>query len=175
MRFQAPQTVAMLFLVFLIAVPGSSQAQDPSIDDLTDSIDAFLDGALRVHINARIVDSEVNEAVWTMDLTRVTIGGRSVRVRLDGANIVVVADFTPYWESDEELLLLAQGQTWVIDESGQGDTTYRTSFTTLPIRLGEPIVFFPLGTAVETGIEADLDTDHVDKLNIELEIYVERY
>lgn len=169
MRFRAPQSVAMLVLVFLIAVPGPPRApaQEPSIDDLTDSIDAFLDGALRVHINARIVNSGANETVWTMDLTRVTIGGRSVRVRLDGANIVVVADFTPYWESEEELLLLAQGQTWIIDDSEQGETTYRTSFTTLPIRLGEPIVFFPLG--------ADLDTDHVDQLNIELEIYVERY
>lgn len=154
-------------ILILVGVTGGVGARDSAIDELTDSIDAFLEGALRININARIVDSGRAEAVWMMDLTRVTIGGRSVRVQLDGANIVVVADFTPYWESEDELLLLAQGQTWVTDQGADGKTTYRTSFTTLPIRLGEPIIFLPLGT--------DLDTNHLGQLNIELEIYVERY
>lgn len=157
----------VFFLFFLTSGPVATQA--PTADGLADSIDAFLEGALRINIIARIVDPIVEETVWTMDLTRVTIGGRSVSIRLDGANIVVVADFTPYWESEDTLLLVAQGRTWITDGEKEGKTTYRTSFTTLPIRLGEPIVFLPLGS------DPDLDTDHIGQLNIELEIYVERY
>ncbi len=176
---RASHGIAVSLLVFLLSLllsgAGTIETQETSVDELADSIEAFIDGALRIHINARIVDSELDETVWTMDLTRVTIGGRSVRVRLDGANIIVVADFTPYWENEEELLLVAQGQTWLLNRNGQGDTTYRTSFTTLPIRLGEPIIFLPLGTTPVAGDQPDLDTNHVGQLNIELEIYVERY
>jgi hypothetical protein len=183
MTMGSSRRIALLLAVLVLAPVTSLSAQQPSSDRLDDSFNDFLDGALRININARIVDSEADEAVWAMDLTRVTIGGRSVRVRLDGTNIVVVADFTPYWESDDELVLVAQGQTWVTERGGSGETTYRTSFTTLPIRLGEPIVFFPLGSAPGTDLEADLgadlemdlDTDHLGQLNIELEIYVERY
>lgn len=183
MTMEAPRRIAVFLAVLLLAPVCSLSAQQSSEEGLTESFNAFLEGALRININARIVDSEAGEAVWTMDLTRVTIGGRSVRVRLDGTNIVVVADFTPYWESEDELILVAQGQTWVTEQGGSGETTYRTSFTTLPIRLGEPIVFFPLGSAPGTDLEADLgtdlemdlDTNHLGQLNIELEIFVERY
>lgn len=167
MRLKAPERVAALFFAALMAVSLPAVSQEPTIDDLTDSIDAFLEGALRIDIVARIVDSGSRETVWTMDLTRLTIGGRSVQIRLDGANIIVVANFTPYWENENELLLVAQGQTWILSDDAEEDTIYRTSFTTMPIRLGEPIVFLPLGS--------DLDTNHLGQLNIELEIYVERY
>lgn len=169
MTLPVRRRLTALTLLLLLGLAGPLFSQEEAVEGLTDSIDAFLEGALRININARIVDPGLNETVWTMDLTRVTIGGRSVRVRLDGANIVVVADFTPYWENEEDLLLVAQGQTWITDDRERGKTTYRTSFTTLPIRLGEPIIFLPLGS------DSDLDTGHIGQLNIELEIYVERY
>ncbi|MFO8042644.1 MAG: hypothetical protein R6U25_05550, partial [Alkalispirochaeta sp.] len=94
-------------IVSLIAVGlsfPSIAAQDTQLQ-LDDSLDDLLSGALTLHISARIIDQDDNETVWTMDLTRVTISGRSVRVRLDGSNIAVVADFTPYWEGDGQLML----------------------------------------------------------------------
>jgi hypothetical protein len=86
---------------------------------------------------------------------------------MEGANITVIADFTPYWEDDDELLLVAQGQTWVYDPTGDQVPRHRTSFTTMPMRLGEPLIFLPLGSAS--------DEDQIGMLNIELEINVERY
>jgi hypothetical protein len=145
----------------------SAQEAQPDIDE---SLQDLLTGALTLHINARIIDQNDNETVWTMDLTRVTISGRSVRVRLDGSNIAVVAEFTPYWEGDGQLMLVAQGRTWLTGEEDGNTPDYRTSFTTLPIQLGEPVVFLPLGSG-----QLPVDTERFGRLNIELEINVERY
>lgn len=145
-------------------------AQQQTVEPLEQSLNDLLSGALTVHINARLVDPAYDETVWDMDLTRITISGRSVSVRLEGNNITVVADFTPYWTQDEELMLVAHGQTWLREYDGDNSPEYRTSFTTLPIRLGEPILFLPLGSG-----EVPVDTERYGRLNIELEINVERY
>ena len=138
--------------------------------ELPDSLEELLDGALQLHINARIVDEGQSDTVWTMDVTRITVSGRAVNVRLDGTNITVLAEFTPYWEDEDSLLLLVQGQTWIYDDTATADPEYHTSFTSLPIRLGEPIVFLPLGSS-----RLPLDTERFGRLNIELEVNVERY
>lgn len=161
-----------LAVISIIAVGMSLpmlDAQEPRLDT-NDSLEELLSGALTLHIRARIIDQDDNETVWTMDLTRVTISGRSVRVRLDGSNIAVVAEFTPYWEGNGQLMLVAQGRTWLTSDESDDSPDYRTSFTTLPIQLGEPIVFLPLGNS-----NVPVDTERFGRLNIELEINVERY
>ncbi len=154
-----------LAVFFAVAIPIA--AQTPDIRPLADSLDELLSGVLRMNIRARIVDPTSTEESWAMDVTRVTISGRSVRVRMEGANITVIADFTPYWEDNDELLLVAQGQTWIFDPSGNQEARHRTSFTTMPMRLGEPLIFLPLGSS--------MDEEQIGLLNIELEINVERY
>ncbi len=164
--------VGPLFLAALLFVSTGVASQSTEPTELPDAVQDLLDGALKLYINARIVDeSETSvDTVWTMDLTRITVSGRAVNVRLDGSNITVLAEFTPYWENDDSLTLLVQGQTWIYDEQTDSEPEYRTSFTTLPIRLGEPIVFLPLGTG-----HLPLDTERFGRLNIELEVNVERY
>lgn len=137
--------------------------------EVDESLALLLEGALTVHINARIIDKNVNEAVWNMELTRITILGTAVEVRLEGRNIVVEAEFTPYQETEDELILIAEGRTWVTGGNSD-DVQYRTSFTTLPIRLGESVLFLPLGSS-----NVPLDTEQFGRLNIELEINVDQY
>ncbi len=151
-----------------LTLPLIDAQESPS--DLDESLEDLLSGALTLHINARIIDQDQNETVWTMDLTRVTISGRSVRVQLEGSNITVVAEFTPYWEGDGDLMLVAQGRTWLSPGGDPEEPDYRTSFTTLPVQLGEPIIFLPLGNS-----RLPVDTERFGRLNIELEINVERY
>ena len=161
-----PRTgISLITLLLLNIHPAAVQNLE-----LPDSLEELIDSALRLHINARIVDEDRSDAVWTMDVTRITVSGHAVNVRLDGTNITVIAEFTPYWESDDSLLLLVQGQTWIHDDTAPEDPEYRTSFTTLPVRLGEPIVFLPLGSS-----RLPLDTERFGRLNIELEVNVERY
>ncbi|MFA7566880.1 MAG: hypothetical protein WCY01_07615 [Alkalispirochaeta sp.] len=160
--------LAVLPSVKGLGTPVAAQ-ESPAAQELDDSLNALLEGALAIHITARIVDEDQNEDVWNMNVTRVTIGGRSVRVQMEGSNVRVIAEFTPYWANDEELLLVAQGQTWLNTVAG-AKPEYRTAFTTLPVRLGEPILFLPLGVG-----SLPVDTDRFGRLNIELEINVERY
>lgn len=161
MRHRGALSLAVLLLGGVVAAQTT---------DLPDTLQELLAGALQLHISARIVDEDESDAVWTMDVTRITMSGRAVAVRLDGSNITVLAEFTPYWEDDDSLILLVQGQTWIYDGRDNIEPEYRTSFTTLPIRLGEPIVFLPLGSS-----RIPLDTARFGRLNIELEVNVERY
>lgn len=154
----------VVFLLPLVSVSATGQENGEAIDLLSDK-------ALSVHITARITQND-QETVWDMELTRVTISGRMVTVRLEGSNIVVVANFTPYREGDNSVLLIAQGQTWIADDDPDTDDQYRTSFTSLPINLGEPAIFLPLGTS---PLDVTLDTEATGSFNIELEVTVVPY
>jgi hypothetical protein len=133
-------------------------------NDLEEAMRLLSEQALSVHIVARITESgEVT--VWNMEVSRVTISGRAVSVRLDGSNVVVQVQFTPVQESEAGLHLIARGETWVSNPTSD-DVQYRTTFRTMPISLGEPVVFFPLGARAEFGTEGD------NGFNIELEVRV---
>ncbi len=163
MRTTLFRKLVLLTLPFL-AFPLFSQEGDEELQLIDDK-------ALSVHITARITE-DGKETVWDMELTRVTISGRTVTVRLEGSNIIVVANFTPYQEDDDSVLLIAQGQTWISDGDQEENVQYRTSFESLPIDLGEPAIFLPLGA---TPLDVTLDTDPSGSFNIELEVTVEPY
>ena len=160
-RFRA---CLLLCLVALATGAGSQEIPDD------DPLELLLEGALTVEITARIIDQNDNEIVWNMDVTRVTVSGRAVSLRLEGNNILVEAEFTPYRESGDELILIAEGRTWIDGGATEDAPQYRTSFTTMPIRLGEPVLFLPLGKN-----EVPVETERFGRLNIELEVSVESY
>ena len=139
-------------------------------NDLENALRLLSEQALNVHIVARITENG-EETVWNMDVSRVTISGRAVTLRLDGSNVVVLVRFTPYQENDDGLLLVAQGQTWVSGIAGE-EVRYRTSFQSMPITLGESVVFFPLGARVDA---IAVEEDEYASFNIELEVQVVPY
>ncbi len=143
MTIPSPRFLFLFIVLFVaggVSVPFAQQDGKPG--EIDESLNELLEGALEIRITARIIDEDENVEVWNMHVTRVTIGGRSVSVQMEGSNLRVFAEFTPYWENDQELLIVAQGQTWI--EHGTGTTPqYRTAFNTLPVRLGEPIIFLP--------------------------------
>jgi len=144
-------------------------AESAAADDVDDLLELFGDEALHVSIDARVVE-DGERTIWNMELTRVTISGRSVQVRLDGDNIIVRARFTPY-RNNESLLLVAQGQTW-LKVAGSDELRYETAFETVPIELGETVVFYPLG---QENVTMDVDTKRYGTINLELEITVVPY
>ena len=89
--------------------------------------------------------------------------------RLVGENIRIDVVFTPYQEEDGNLLLVAQGQVWYseVSEVSKVKTRYLTSIQSLPVSLGEKVLFFPLGVSNE---EAGTKT-----LNIQLEVEIFPY
>jgi len=143
--------------------------------EIDDVLKAILDQALTVTIVARVTENG-RETVTSYELTQITISGRGVRLRLEGGNLTIVAEFTPYEnEDDDSILLIAEGQIWLT--TPQNETVhYRTSQKSIPIKLGETVLFYPLGRSIDMDLEdvsaADTDGEH---LNIELQVQVAPY
>jgi len=129
--------------VLLLALGHSLFPQEKSLEEL---LSAFKGQALVLNIVTRVVQ-EGQEEPWNSVNSQITIPGRAVGLKLVGANIVVTVQFTPYFGKDGSFVLVAQGQIW-IDLPGQG-TNYQTTMQTIPLKFGESVYFFPLGSEHE--------------------------
>lgn len=137
--------------------------------ELDDILQALLDQALTLRITARVVEGD-QETIQSYELTRVTISGRAVRLRLEGGNITVIAEFTPY-EENGGILLVAEGQI-LLRTADEEEVQYVTSLRSVPLAIGERAVFYPLG---KSTFDMDLESDQSGALNIELEVEVVPY
>ncbi|MDR2134086.1 MAG: hypothetical protein LBP27_03180 [Treponema sp.] len=138
-------------LVLVIAAGGALEAEEPGLEEL---LPALKDQAVVLDITARVLEQNQLE-VWNEGCRKVTIPGRPVRINLVGANVVVAVQFTPYLRRRGHNFLVAQGQIWV-DIPDQG-IRYQTTIQTIPLDFGEPIYFFPLGSADENRDTARIE------------------
>lgn len=129
--------------------------------DVDEALKYLEDNALNIKIITRIVD-ERGITVWHAEMSRITISGKSVKVKLQGVNILVITDITPYIRNDRTILLVSQGEVW-IGSSDSEEINHYSTIKSLPVSMGESALFFPLGV-IET----------IDRkiYNIELEILV---
>ena len=151
-----------LFAVFLAFALAQAHSDDV---DLQNAVKELLSNALQIKIVARVLPHN-EKPIWDMDITKLTVPGRSVAVQLVGNNIQIFAIFTPYKQPDDTLLLVAQGQIW-LTEPPENEVKYLSTFRSIPITLGEKILFFPLGLTSEIVKK--------DYFNIELEIQIVPY
>jgi hypothetical protein len=135
--------------------------------NITEALQALLDNALEVRISARILPADAEKEAWTAESTRLTIPGRSVKVRLEGDNVEIYLVCTPYVQENGEVLLLSQGQVW-FTEPPEKNAKYFSTFYSIPVTYGEKVLFFPLGMS-ETAAK---DPGY---FNIELEIVIVPY
>jgi hypothetical protein len=156
------RAIAALLLLMIAAAAGAI--------DIDDIVQAILEQALTVRIIARVME-DGEETVQSYELTRVTISGRAVRLRLEGGNLTIVAEFTPYEGEDDSILLVAEGQIWLTTPE-QEVVRYRTSLKSLPLELGEAVLFYPLGRA---PLDMDMEGPDDEHVNIELEVQIEPY
>lgn len=154
--------------LLLVLAVSRTHAQDADINP-NDALKQLLSTALSVTIKARVLPTDAQEDVpiWNPEVTKLTIPGRSIRVRLDGDNVRIYLICTPYVQDDGEVLLLAQGQVWLTEPSDK-ESKYSNTFYTIPINFGEPVLFFPLGLS-------DEDAQQKNFFNIEVEIKIVPY
>jgi hypothetical protein len=156
-------------LLLALAV-AQSPAQETEIDP-KEALRQLLSTALSVTIKARVVQSadgtEEEAPIWNPEVTKLTIPGRSIKVRLDGDDVRIYLIVTPYVQDDGEVLLLAQGQVWLTEPTVK-ESMYSNTFYTIPVTFGEPVLFFPLGLS-------DEETQEKSFVNIELEIRIVPY
>jgi hypothetical protein len=146
-----------------------SPAQDTEVDP-KEALRQLLSTALSVNIKARVVQPDADQEetpIWNPEVTKLTIPGRSIKVRLDGDDVRIYLICTPYVQEDGGVLLLAQGQVWRTAPT-EKESMYSNTFYTIPVTFGEPILFFPLGLSDEEAKEKDF-------VNIELEIKIVPY
>jgi hypothetical protein len=143
--------VGLFLFLFTGPAPGAQEqeGEPPGGGDslLEELLPRFKDQAVVLDINARVIEQN-QTVIWNESHQKITIPGRSVGLKLVGANVVVAVQFTPYLRRNGQNLLVAQGQIWM-DVPNQG-ISYHTSIQTIPLEFGEPIYFFPLGSATET-------------------------
>ncbi len=152
----------LLPLLILSSLWNSVYADDINLEK---ALRSLLDNALRINIEARILPNNKNP-VWNSKSTELTIPGRSVAVKLIGDNLRVYAIFTPYKMDNGGILLVAQGQVWLTEVPAK-DVKYFSTFRSIPVTLGEKILFFPLGFSSELASKK--------YFNIELEIQIVPY
>ena len=147
------------FTLFLsvFAVSAALSAQETFLDDLP----ALRERAIVVRIIPRIVEDN-EEVVWNSEITRVTLPGRPVGLKLEGSNLVAVVQFIPFLRPNGRHLLVIQGQIWInIPDEG---ISYHTTMQTIPLEFSEQVYFFPLGS-MKT----------VDAPSIEIQLVLEPY
>jgi hypothetical protein len=154
----------LLAPLLLAAAAVAARAEDIKI---AEALKALLDNALEVRIAARILPAEATKESWTAESTRLTIPGRSVKVRLEGENVQIYLVCTPYRQENGDMLLVSQGQVW-FTQPPEKTAKYFSTFSSIPVSYGEKVLFFPLGMS-ETA------TQDPGYFNIELEIVIVPY
>ena len=158
-------------ILALAVAQANGQAQGTDTDP-KEALQELLSKALTVTVSARILppdqqDQQEDTPVWNAESTKLTIPGRSIKVRLDGDNVRIYLICTPYLQDNGEVLLLAQGQVW-FTEPRDNENRYVSTFYSIPVSYGEKVLFFPLGAPGAEGQEEN-------HLNIELEIKIVPY
>jgi len=150
--------------LLLAAAAVVARAEDMKV---ADALKALLDNALEVRISARILPANAEKEAWTAESTRLTIPGRSVKVRLEGDNVQIYLVCTPYRQENGDMLLVSQGQVW-FTEPPEKTAKYFSTFSSIPVSYGEKVLFFPLGMS-------DPAVQDPGYFNIELEIVIVPY
>ena len=133
-------------------------------EDLQELLDLIQDNAFKINIHARVIENS-QVSVWNMEVSRLTISGKTVNVKLTADNIIVIAHITPYIEADEQITLIAQGQVY-LSKPGEKNVQYMSTVKSLPVSLGDSVLFYPLGIS---------EKEKKGQFTIELEIQVLPY
>ena len=159
------RNVVVPFLLTLAVAQAHAQeaAADPK-----EALQQLLSKALSVTISARVLPSDTQDTpIWNAESTKLTIPGRSIKVRLDGDNARIYLICTPYLQDDAEVLLVAQGQVWLTQPTDR-EVKYSSTYYSIPMSFGEKVLFFPLGLSTAEAQQKDF-------YNIELEIKIVPY
>jgi len=132
--------ISVLILLAMALFRGNAQEIE-----LEEALRPILDKALQLNIIARVFPPGT-EQEWNMQSSKLTIPGRSIAVKLLGENIRIFVVLTPYWQENGKLLLVAQGEV-LFSEMAQSEVKYLSTVKSIPISLGEKVLFFPLGVS----------------------------
>lgn len=154
--------VTALAVVTWVAA-GIAGAESQPRSSLEDALRSALDDPLEIKVGLSLTQPD-RLTTWNTQQSELTISGRSVNVEVTGSNLRIHATFTPYLDDAGALELLAQGQVW-LDDGPEAPARYVATYRSVPLSLGEKVLFFPLGVA--GGV--------ADEVTLKLEVEIVRY
>ena len=155
-----PVTVAAAVTCVVVGIAGAESQRQHSIEH---ALRSALDDQLEIKIGLSLTQPD-RFTTWNTQQSELTIPGRSVNVEVTGSNIRIHAVFTPYLDDAGALELVAQGQVW-LDDGPEAPTRYVATYRSVPLSLGEKLLFFPLGVVA----------DGFDEVTLKLEVEIVRY
>ena len=169
-------TKALIVFSLLALSVARTRAEDQPQGDMQDAVQELLSKALQINISARVTPQD-QEPVWNVESSKLTLPGRAVNVRIEGENLRIDLVCTPYLQDNGDVLLVAQGQVWLM-QSPDKEVKYYPSYYSIPVSFGEKVLYFPLGVPDETkkpDADTQAQTEQTPYLNIELDIQVVPY
>ena len=166
-RFRKPVAAALL-----VAAAGLSIAEPPPQSLIESALRSVREDQLEIKVGLSLTqaggqpqgDRTEPSTNWNTQKSELTIPGRAVNVEVNGSNLRIRAVFTPYLGEDGDLELVAQGQVWLSD-GPESPARYVATYRSVPLSLGEKLLFFPLGVA----------DDVADEVTLKLEVEIVRY
>ena len=155
-----PVTVLTVVTFVVVGIAGAETQRQSIIED---ALRSALDDQLEIKIGLSLTQPD-QFTTWNTQQSELTISGRSVTVEVTGSNLRIHAVFTPYLGEAGDLELVAQGQVW-LDDGPEAPTRYVATYRSVPLSLGEKLLFFPLGVA--EGV--------ADEVTLKLEVEIVRY
>lgn len=110
--------------------------------------------ALTLDIVFRVTPRKNPEEVWERRSSRDALPGGAIQLRMVSKSLVIQVQLNPLLRSDGTYTLRAGGQVWM--SQGTGALKYHASVTSLDVKKGETVVFYPLGP--------DSDSDLIEVL-----------
>jgi len=132
--------------------------------DLSESHEEILKNILKMNIIVRLYQNQ-EKPLWDIQRSKLTIPGKAVILKIEGKDIKIYGNFTPYL-GKENLSLLAQTQV-ILFPPIVPVLRYFISAKILLITLNESILFYPLGQKKDTAA--------ADELEMEIELQLTPY
>ena len=146
------QALLFLLLHLLILTQLSAEESNTSKPDYKNNTETAVsedkntlpsERIYQIKINLKILDDSKKELV-NSDWNLATLSGKPVSINLKGNNVSIKADMTPYYSDKDSILLLTQANV-KLKPVGSETGKFFSTVNSLPIKLGEKALFFPLG------------------------------
>ena len=131
-------------MLLIAPMPGFLGAQEDDSDGY--SAGQLLEEALLFSADVSVTDTADETELWNTLVEKITIPGRPVNVSLESGDARLTVEFTLYPTKDDELLLVAQSETWFGDE-------YSSALTSLAMAYRDEVYYYPLGRAADGSVE----------------------
>ena len=147
-----------------MAKPGAASDMDPE----TGTKPFPAAGNYFIRLNIRVFDDE-RQVLVNSSWDSVTVSGKPVNINVKGSNLNLTAILILYRVDETTVMLLAHGKV-LLKPVGSSGGKYYSTVNTLPLKIGEKALFFPLGLIDEkmeniSSCVLEIEVHHYDKMH----------